>query len=162
MQLVFQVARVGNPLRVGRPGKLGRRAEATPQASVDFDRLATGCVHVPETQMLVGEGNVFRVRRPARAIKERGVGAQIDHLGRLQTVLVADVELVLAGSIAEVGEGFPVRRPAGSRSAEPGVLVRLRVSPFSAGRVKMSPCASTTTRTPVGDRAKFCISRRQL
>ena len=46
----------------------------------------------------------------------------------------------------------------GSRSAVPGVLVRLRISPFSPGRVKMSPCASATTRTPVGESATFCTS----
>ncbi len=46
----------------------------------------------------------------------------------------------------------------GSRSAVPGVLVRLRMSPFSPGKVKISPWASTTTRTPVGDSATFCTS----
>ena len=43
----------------------------------------------------------------------------------------------------------------GSRSAVPGVLVRLRVSPFSAGTVKISPWASKTARAPVGERAAF-------
>src|SRR3984885_8585121 len=53
---------------------------------------------------------------------------------------------------------FPSGDQAGSRSAEPGVRVRLRVSPFSAGMVKMSPCASTKRRTPVGDIAVFFTS----
>src|SRR5512147_2351725 len=47
---------------------------------------------------------------------------------------------------------------AGSRSAEPLEFVRLRMSPFSAGIVKISPRASTTTRRPVGDKAMF-VSR---
>ena len=40
---------------------------------------------------------------------------------------------------------------AGVRSITPGVLVRLRTSPFSAGTVSTSPCASNTARTPVGE-----------
>src|SRR2546425_11467645 len=46
---------------------------------------------------------------------------------------------------------------AGSRSAEPLEFVRLRTSPFSAGMVKISPRASTTTRFPVGDNARFVM-----
>ena len=44
---------------------------------------------------------------------------------------------------------------AGSRSADPLEFVRLRTSPFSAGIVKISPRASTTTRLPVGESAMF-------
>ena len=43
----------------------------------------------------------------------------------------------------------------GSRSAAPGVLVRLRVSPFSAGTVKISPCASNAARAPVGEMVRI-------
>src|SRR5437762_9466537 len=50
---------------------------------------------------------------------------------------------------------FPSGDQAGSRSAEPLELVRLRMSPFSAGIVKISPRASTATRLPVGDSAMF-------
>src|SRR3954463_15550619 len=46
---------------------------------------------------------------------------------------------------------------AGSRSAEPLELERLRTSPFSAGIVKISPRASTTARLPVGDRPRLDI-----
>ncbi len=46
---------------------------------------------------------------------------------------------------------------AGSRSAEPLEFVRLRTSPFSAGIVKISPRASTTTRLPVGESAMFVM-----
>jgi hypothetical protein len=52
--------------------------------------------------------------------------------------------------------------PSGSRRgrARPRreVLVRLRVSPFSPGTVKISPCASKTARAPVGERLAFWIS----
>src|SRR6476469_1800518 len=50
---------------------------------------------------------------------------------------------------------FPSGDHAGSRSAEPLELVRLRTSPLSAGIVKISPRASTTTRFAVGDSAMF-------
>src|SRR5678809_1677583 len=50
---------------------------------------------------------------------------------------------------------LPSGDQAGSRSAEPLEFVRLRTSPLSAGIVKISPRASTTTRLPVGDTAMF-------
>ena len=40
---------------------------------------------------------------------------------------------------------------AGDRSCAPGVFVRLRASPFSAGTVTISPRNSNTARAPVGD-----------
>src|SRR5262252_1662603 len=46
---------------------------------------------------------------------------------------------------------------AGSRSAEPLELVKLRTSPFSAGIVKISPRASTATRLPVGESARLVM-----
>src|SRR4051812_19873761 len=46
---------------------------------------------------------------------------------------------------------------AGSRSADPLEFDRFRTSPFSAGMVKISPRASTTTRLPVGDRPRLDI-----
>ena len=46
---------------------------------------------------------------------------------------------------------LPSGDQAGSRSATTAELVILRMSPFSAGTVKISPCASKTARAPVGD-----------
>src|SRR5207302_1144470 len=46
----------------------------------------------------------------------------------------------------------------GSRSMTPGVLVRLRMSPFSAGAVSTSPCASNTARAPLGESVAEAIS----
>ena len=46
---------------------------------------------------------------------------------------------------------------AGWRSADPLACVMLRTSPFSAGIVKISPRASTTTRLPVADRPRFVM-----
>src|SRR6204780_2816095 len=63
--------------------------------------------------MLVRVSNALGIGRPAWAIEEGRVGAEIDHLRWLEPVLVANVELVLARSVAEVGEGLAVRRPAG-------------------------------------------------
>src|SRR5262252_10419418 len=44
---------------------------------------------------------------------------------------------------------------AGLRSADPLEFVRLRTSPRSAGIVNTSPRASTATRLPVGEIARF-------
>src|SRR5260221_13523248 len=52
---------------------------------------------------------------------------------------------------------FPSGDQAGSRSAELLELVRLRTSPFSAGIVKISPRASTSTRLPVGEIPMFVM-----
>ena len=52
---------------------------------------------------------------------------------------------------------FPSGDHAGSRSADALEFVRFRTSPFSAGIVKISPRASTTTRLPVGDSEMFEI-----
>ena len=50
---------------------------------------------------------------------------------------------------------FPSGDHAGSRSATPGVCVRLRTSPLRAGTVNISPRASNTARVPVGDSPAF-------
>src|SRR6188472_1942315 len=50
---------------------------------------------------------------------------------------------------------LPSGDQAGSRSADALDLERLRTSPFSAGMVKISPRASTTTRLPVGERPRL-------
>src|SRR6266550_5869397 len=52
---------------------------------------------------------------------------------------------------------FPSGDQAGSRSADALELVRFRTSPFSAGIVKISPRASTTTRFPVGETPMFVM-----
>src|SRR5919112_5399210 len=52
---------------------------------------------------------------------------------------------------------FPSGDHAGSCSADALEFVRLRTSPLSAGIVKISPRASTTTRLPVGERAMLVI-----
>src|SRR4051812_29291240 len=46
---------------------------------------------------------------------------------------------------------------AGSCSADVDEFVRLRMSPLSAGIVKISPRASTATRLPVGDSERLLI-----
>ncbi len=52
---------------------------------------------------------------------------------------------------------FPSGDQAGSRSADPLEAVRFRTSPLSAGIVKTSPRASTTTRLPVGDTPRLVM-----
>src|SRR2546429_2942635 len=46
---------------------------------------------------------------------------------------------------------FPSGDHAGSRSTTAVVLVKLRMSPFSAGTVKISPRTPNTARAPVGE-----------
>ena len=50
---------------------------------------------------------------------------------------------------------LPSGDQAGSRSATAGLLVRLRMSPFSAGTVTISPWISKTARAPVGEMLAF-------
>src|SRR5262245_2956473 len=52
---------------------------------------------------------------------------------------------------------FPSGDHAGSCSADPLELDRLRMSPLSAGIVKISPRASTATRLPVGESVRLLI-----
>ncbi len=52
---------------------------------------------------------------------------------------------------------WPSGDQAGVRSAAPDVRVRLRMSPFSEGTVKISPRASNTARTPLGESAAMRI-----
>src|SRR5258708_37459313 len=47
---------------------------------------------------------------------------------------------------------------AGSRSITAGVLVKLRISPFSAGAVRTPPWASNTARAPLGESRAVSIS----
>src|SRR4051812_27606234 len=49
---------------------------------------------------------------------------------------------------------LPSGDQAGFSSVESLEWVRLRMSPFSAGMVKISPRASTATRRPVGEMAR--------
>ena len=50
----------------------------------------------------------------------------------------------------------------GARSCAPGVFVRLRASPFSAGTVRISPRNSNTARAPVGEMAAALIQLAPL
>ena len=63
--------------------------------------------------MLVGKGDMFGVGRPGGVVVVAGVGAEVDDGGGLEAGLVAEEELVLAGLIGEVGDGFAVGAPGG-------------------------------------------------
>ena len=52
---------------------------------------------------------------------------------------------------------LPSGDQAGHLSCAPGVLVRLRVTPFSTGAEKMSPRALNSTRSPFGLRSECSI-----
>src|SRR5271169_4252902 len=108
VQFAFQVARIGEPLRVGRPGQPSGGAKPAAYAGVDFHRLAAGGIYIPEPQMLVAVGNALGVGRPARRVKEGRVRTQIDNSWRLQAILIAYMELILSGGVAEIGDGFAI------------------------------------------------------
>ena len=57
---------------------------------------------------------------------------------------------------------MPSGDQAGERSCAPGVLVRLRASPFSAGTVTISPRNSNAARAPDGDSDAFRIQLAPL
>ena len=61
--------------------------------------------------MLVGVGDVLGVRRPGGSVEVAGIGAEVDDGWRLESGLVVKVELVFAGGIGEVGDGFAVGAP---------------------------------------------------
>ena len=142
---------VGDPLAVGGPGGAARESEAFVDLPYRPGRDAVVDVEIPEMEFLVGVEDALGIGRPVRSVEVGRLGAEVDDLRRRNAVLIADVELVFAGGVAEVGDGFAVGGPGGIALGGVGVLVRLRASPFSAGTVKMSPWASKTARAPVGE-----------
>jgi len=83
--------------------------------------------------VLVGEEDVFGVRGPAGMVVVGGVGAEVDDGGRLEAGLVAEVELVLAGGVGEVGEGLAVGRPGGVALSSGGGIGEVAGVAFFAG-----------------------------
>jgi hypothetical protein len=133
VQLVVEVALVSDPLGVGRPGRVEVGAETAVGAFVDEDglgwrggRLAgfggSRHIDVPHAEVLVGVGDVLGIGRPGGAVEVAGVGTEVDDHGRLVAGLVMEVELVLAGGIGEVGDGFAVGAPGGIALGDTGGL----------------------------------------
>ncbi len=111
VQEVMQGFEVADPLAVGGPGGTAGKLKAFVILGVDFDGVRVVDVEIPEVEFLVGVKDTFRVRGPVGRVEVGGRGAEVDHLRRSDAVLIADEELVLAGGIAEVGDGFSIRRP---------------------------------------------------
>ena len=61
--------------------------------------------------MLVGVGDVFGVRRPDGIVEKAGIWAEVDDRGRLEAGLLVQEELVLAGGVRKVSDGFAVGTP---------------------------------------------------
>ena len=72
--------------------------------------------------MLVGIGNVLGVGRPGGAVEEARLGAQVDDRRRLESGLVVQIKLVLAGGVREVGDGLAIRAPGGVALGHAGGL----------------------------------------
>jgi len=109
--LIIEIAVVSNPLGIGRPDLAETGAEAAVGALVDEDGFAGGYIDEPEAKVLVGKADVFGVGRPRRGVEKAGVGSEIDDDRRLESGLVAQVKLVFARGVGEVGDGLTVRAP---------------------------------------------------
>ena len=107
-------------------------AEAGRETGVGCPGLAPGGVKVPAPKGVVRESDVCGVRRSARAVKEGGGGPQFDEPGWVQAILVADVGLVLARGVTQVGDGLAIRRPGGisfSGDRRPGQIAYIALLP---------------------------------
>ena len=128
VQLVVEVAVIGDPLGVRRPDGAEVGAEAAVDALIHEHRLAArgglpaGTSTIPQAQVLVGVCDVLGVGRPGGVVEEAGLGAEVDDRGRLEAGLVVQVELVLAGGVGEVGDGLAVRAPGGIALGDAGGL----------------------------------------
>ena len=91
---------VGEPSAVRRPGEGRQWRVAT---GIDLGHLAALDVDVAQTLLGVGERQLRAVRRPDRR-EAPGVAISGDALLFAATILRADVQLVLAATIAEVGD----------------------------------------------------------
>ncbi len=103
---------VGEPLAVRRPGVLRQVAERTVGVAggVHLADAAAVDIHDVEAVGAVGKGQLFRIGRPLGRKAPRV--AVTGHLARLAAaVLGADVDLVLAGGVRQVGNPLAVRGP---------------------------------------------------
>ena len=118
MEIIVKLLRVGDPLAVGRPD--GVKLVVRPGVGVGIHAHGSLFVevHVPDIQTLVGIGNLLAVGGPDGRVVERRRVAQADFSHLAQAVLVADVELILAGFIRKVGDGLAVGRPDGIQFAD--------------------------------------------
>ena len=109
-----------------------------------------------ERLRVVGVRHLAAVGRPLRGRVE--AGAAEAHASRLAlAVLGATCSSYSPAGIGEVREARAVGRPRRRALVRPGVVVRLRGSPFSAGTVRISPRNSKAARAPDGETAALRI-----
>ncbi len=147
-----RVEQVGLALRPDDPGAVGRparldRASVRPTAAVSI--LVGFFLSMSRYQRLrrrSAKASFLLSGDQHRLLVEGRRLARHDLAHLALAAGLTQVERVFARLVGEVGDPFAVRRPGGSRSITPGVWVRLRASPFSAGTVRISPRASNTAR----------------
>ena len=113
VQLIVEVALIGEPLRVRRPDCAEVGAPIAVDLLVHQHGLTRRHIHDPQAQVLVGICDALGVGRPGGAIEIAWLGTEVDDRGRLEAGLIVQVELVLAGGVGEVGDGLAVRAPGG-------------------------------------------------
>src|SRR5262249_38489982 len=70
-------------------------------------------VEIPEVETLVGVSDLLAVRRPERGVEKGGGRTEVKVAHLAHTVLLANLHLVFAGLVGEVGDPLSVRRPGG-------------------------------------------------
>jgi hypothetical protein len=110
-ELVIEIAVVRNPLGIWGPDDTEVGSKAAVGSLVNQDRLSRGHIYNPDAKVLVAVCNVLGVGRPRGVVEEAGLGAEVDDCWRLEPGLVAQVELVFARGVGEIGDGFPIRTP---------------------------------------------------
>src|SRR5439155_22316593 len=70
-------------------------------------------LHTPEVQALIGVCDFLGVGRPPRRIIEGGRLAEIDFADVAEAALIADMQVVFARLVGEIGDRFSVGRPSG-------------------------------------------------
>jgi hypothetical protein len=105
-----QPLRVRDEARVGTPHGDDRALALEERIGVDHVRLAARDFHEPQPEMRVVEGDVLPIWRPRRRVRTTRLW-QRDLARCAEAVLRRDVQLVLAGAVAEVRHRPTVGRP---------------------------------------------------
>ncbi len=118
---VVHLLGIGDPLAIGRPPRVDAAAGRGVLIGVDARGLAGCDVERPDVEVDVGEQHVRAVGRPLQVVVERRP-RQVDGAGCVETFLVSDEQLILAGGVREPGDPRAVGRPGGRVIAGAGAF----------------------------------------
>ena len=111
VQVALQLFRVSQPAAVRRPGRIERVKRIVICARIHAEGLARTDIQIPDVVPLVRVGDLLRVGRPHRGVVEGRRIAEGEFLRLGQGALIAQVQLIFARFIGEVGDPFAVGRP---------------------------------------------------